>query len=767
MSDDYEPIIDPLLGEIFGGHAPPDLKQQILAAHAERMSDYVPIIDPLLEESLGTVQPPDLKQPILSAHAEQDTVRRQTAEEFEPVIDPLLDELLGSQTPPDLKQQILSKLNQDATGSPDGEVRIISKAIDTATTPVVHSMPVVEREPIATQRGLNRSSKARHDWRGWILAASVLIAAGTFAVWALDQFGTNGNPVSVADNDPIGNVSDPSDVTPQNSGTNDSTSVASTIPSIPLPSRTFDTPKPEKPDVSPQEYDAPSRPQFARTKTLGTPRDTDRIVQLVNRELKVVWQAHDKKPTGRLPENQVMNRVAQVLVGRGMNASEISAFENDKEAAIDAMMRTPEFVEHWGDYLADVLVGNSDSKRFDREQLAQFLRKSLQDEKPYDHLAFELITAVGSNDRQSPDYDAATNFVIAHQVPTKSNKKSIEDVSRLTQVTDKVCQTFLGAQMQCARCHAHKSNRIAQDDYWKMAAYFLPTSVQKLGDNTFGLSDIASTDSTLTYESPDRVQESIDRPAFFLDSNENENDDNLVGRRAELAKKIVSSDSFAKATINRLWDRSFGMGFTHPVDDMGPHNPPSHPKLLDELATEFANNEYDVRSALKWMLMSDAFSLSARHPADPLNNEHDLFSSFPSQTQAYPQVASALRSFAAKRSEDGGAEASAVLASIAVGQDRSNKELMSYVGDMARVNGKLREKMLHKGPDGLLRKIADSKLTPQEKVQHVFRATLGRDGRKNELKSAMQVMDGELHPINALQDIGWILLNTDEFAKLH
>ena len=60
-----------------------------------------------------------------------------------------------------------------------------------------------------------------------------------------------------------------------------------------------------------------------------------------------------------------------------------------------------------------------------------------------------------------------------------------------------------------------------------------------------------------------------------------------VNRRVELAKLIVKSDLFGKAIANRLWGYFLGYGFTKPIDDMGPHNPASHPELVDRLGAEF------------------------------------------------------------------------------------------------------------------------------------------------------------------------------------
>ena len=43
-----------------------------------------------------------------------------------------------------------------------------------------------------------------------------------------------------------------------------------------------------------------------------------------------------------------------------------------------------------------------------------------------------------------------------------------------------------------------------------------------------------------------------------------------------------------QAIVNRIWGHFMGYGFTKPVDDMGPHNPPTNPELLDRLAADFS-----------------------------------------------------------------------------------------------------------------------------------------------------------------------------------
>ena len=54
-----------------------------------------------------------------------------------------------------------------------------------------------------------------------------------------------------------------------------------------------------------------------------------------------------------------------------------------------------------------------------------------------------------------------------------------------------------------------------------------------------------------------------------------------------------------------------GRGFVNPVDDFGPHNPPSHPELLDKLAQEFQESGYDVKQLIRWIMASRAYQASS------------------------------------------------------------------------------------------------------------------------------------------------------------
>src|SRR5690606_23894576 len=83
------------------------------------------------------------------------------------------------------------------------------------------------------------------------------------------------------------------------------------------------------------------------------------------------------------------------------------------------------------------------------------------------------------------------------------------------------------------------------------------------------------------------------------------------------------------------------------------------------------------------------------------------------------------------------------------------------------MNGHLMNKAtdLH---SGVLKGVIASKMTPREKVEHLFMASLSRKPDKREIKAIDEIIQSRQHEINkALQDIWWALLNSNEFIVDH
>jgi hypothetical protein len=78
----------------------------------------------------------------------------------------------------------------------------------------------------------------------------------------------------------------------------------------------------------------------------------------------------------------------------------------------------------------------------------------------------------------------------------------------------------------------------------------------------------------------------------------------------------------ARVVTNRVWHHLFGRGLTATPDDMGAMGmPPTHPELLDYLATGL-QADWDYKALIKRIVMSRAYAMASTHP-DPLAYERD------------------------------------------------------------------------------------------------------------------------------------------------
>lgn len=112
----------------------------------------------------------------------------------------------------------------------------------------------------------------------------------------------------------------------------------------------------------------------------------------------------------------------------------------------------------------------------------------------------------------------------------------------------------------------------------------------------------------------------------------------LNGRRLALAKWIAHPQNplTARSLVNRIWQYHFGKPIAGNPNNFGVKGaPPTHPKLLDYLASDFIANGWSIKHLHRLILSSKTYQQSGQHPdqyklaqEDPNN---DLFAYFPNR----------------------------------------------------------------------------------------------------------------------------------------
>jgi hypothetical protein len=109
-------------------------------------------------------------------------------------------------------------------------------------------------------------------------------------------------------------------------------------------------------------------------------------------------------------------------------------------------------------------------------------------------------------------------------------------------------------------------------------------------------------------------------PRSFLTAIRSETNSATSGAtRIDLAKSTVAPGNplFARVAVNRVWHHLFGKGIVPSVDNFGVLGlPPSHPELLDHLASEFATDGYSLKRLIKRIVLSRTYQQSSQHRAE-------------------------------------------------------------------------------------------------------------------------------------------------------
>lgn len=297
-------------------------------------------------------------------------------------------------------------------------------------------------------------------------------------------------------------------------------------------------------------------------------------------------------PSDTCTDEEFLRRVYLDVIGIMPTVAETQAFLGDPSAdkrakLIDMLLERPEFAKFWALKWGDLLrltskqVGGDGVYKYHR-----WVERAVASNMPYDEFARQLLTAAGSTHANPP-----ANF---YRTATDAND-CVETIS----------QVFLGARLQCAKCHNHPFERWTQDNYYGMAAFFNRVQ-RKQTPKPDEMFIWASQSGEVTQP---RTGQQM-KP--WLPVQGDVENAQVEDRRILFADWLTQKDNpfFGKIEANRIWSHLLGRGIVDPPDDFRDSNPPSNAALLGALAKDFAEHGYDRKHVIRTILNSRTYQAS-------------------------------------------------------------------------------------------------------------------------------------------------------------
>ena len=336
----------------------------------------------------------------------------------------------------------------------------------------------------------------------------------------------------------------------------------------------------------------------------------------IDRFIQSEFRQHNIQQNPPSTDEQFIRRLYLDVLGRIPSYDEVTAFLNSQDPGkrrqtIDELLKHPGYVSHNFNYWADVLRLRTRERNGDGGAYIEWVKQAIRENKPYDLLVQELLTAEGY-----PWDNPAVGYYI------RDDGTPLDNMSNTIQV-------FMGTQLVCAQCHNHPFEDWTQMEYYQMAAYTYGVETRLRPQN---LEEARKLIRTSTQGNRDRAQ-SMNRairdlfePITFgameskrqlkLPGNYKYEDAKpsstvapgpLFRQAVEFGKDETpretyvrwmtnpKNDLFVKVIANRIWTKVMGHGLFEPIDDLKKDTVISHPDLMNYLMKLMRDVDFDLK----------------------------------------------------------------------------------------------------------------------------------------------------------------------------
>ena len=312
---------------------------------------------------------------------------------------------------------------------------------------------------------------------------------------------------------------------------------------------------------------------------------------------------------------------------------------------VDRLLESPQYGERWARHWLDV-VRYADTTAHDGNFIMRFayryrdyVVRAFNDDKPYDQFIIEQLGGDLLPSTKNLDLSLqrmiATGFLMLGPKALGEQDKEQVRMDIVDEQIDVTGRVFLGLTVACARCHDHKFDPIPTRDYYSMAGIFRSTDVladsihtsmwwehdvleipggekvMVMAPKEGKLADlkihIRGNHNNLGEEAPRGVLQIIAGEGRSSIKTEQSG-------RLELARWIASPDNplTPRVMVNRIWQGHFGTGLVASSDNFGSTGgKPSHPELLDWLASRFTESGWSIKSMHRLILQSNTYQMQS------------------------------------------------------------------------------------------------------------------------------------------------------------
>ncbi len=181
-------------------------------------------------------------------------------------------------------------------------------------------------------------------------------------------------------------------------------------------------------------------------------------------------------PNERTTDNQFLRRVYLDVAGRIPTFDEAETFLKERSPTkraelINELLDSEGFAMRMYNYYSDLfriregvtMMGNGDLKV---DPYIEYVKQSIRDDKPYNEMARELLTASG-HISEAP----ASGYLLADSGMRLCNLSNTFTI-------------FMGTEITCAQCHDHPFEEVYQMDFFKMASFMGETEMRLRGNDS-------------------------------------------------------------------------------------------------------------------------------------------------------------------------------------------------------------------------------------------------------------------------------------------